>query len=90
MTNKSVIINSFKVPKIKEVLLYEMKFLVPNYSCLQNAWLGATAPRSPFSLSTEFVGPPTNKIPGYVTAATVLDSYCYAVDQTACFKFAVI
>ena len=27
-----------------------MKFLVPNYSCLQNPWLGATAPRSPFSL----------------------------------------
>jgi len=37
MTNKSVvIINSLKVPKIKKILLYEMKFLVPNYSCLQN------------------------------------------------------
>jgi hypothetical protein len=36
MTNKLVvIINSLKVPKIKKVLLYEMKFLVPNYSCLQ-------------------------------------------------------
>jgi len=23
-------------PKIKKILLYEMKFLVPNYSCLQN------------------------------------------------------
>jgi len=31
-----VIINSLKVPKIKKILLYEMKFLVPNYSCLQN------------------------------------------------------
>ena len=31
-----VIINSLKVPKIKELLLYEMKFLVPNYSYLQN------------------------------------------------------
>jgi len=31
-----VIINSFKVPKIKKLLLYETKFLVPNYSCLQN------------------------------------------------------
>jgi hypothetical protein len=29
-----------------------MKFLVPNYSCLQNPRLGATAPRSPFSLSS--------------------------------------
>ena len=37
MTNKFVvIINSPKVPKIKKILLYEMKFLVPNYSCLQN------------------------------------------------------
>jgi hypothetical protein len=26
--------NSLKVPKIKEILLYEMNFLVPNYSCL--------------------------------------------------------
>ena len=38
-----------------------MKFLVPYYSCLQNPWLGATAPRSrslgPLSL-TEFVGLP--------------------------------
>ena len=51
MTNKlAVIINSRKVPKIKKMLLYEMKFLVPNYSCLQNPWLGGYAPRSPFSL----------------------------------------
>ena len=59
-TNKLVvIINSLKVPNIKKILIYEMKFLVPNYSCLQNPWLGATAPRSPFSLSsTEFVEPP--------------------------------
>ena len=37
MTDKLVvIINSLKVPKIKKILIYEMKFLVPNYSCLQN------------------------------------------------------
>ena len=36
MTNKLVvIIISLKVPKIK-ILLYEMKFLVRSYSCLQN------------------------------------------------------
>ena len=53
MTNKlDVIINSLKVPKIKKNLLYEMKFLVPNYSCLQSPWLGGTVPRSPFSLSS--------------------------------------
>jgi hypothetical protein len=39
-----------------------MKFLVPNYSCLQNLWLGGYRPTDPRSLcplsSTEFVGPP--------------------------------
>ena len=34
MTNKLVVYH--KVPKIKKILLYEMKFLVPNYGCLQN------------------------------------------------------
>ena len=48
MTNKLVvIINSLKVPKIKKLLLYEMKFLVPNYSCLQNPWLGSYRPKIP-------------------------------------------
>jgi hypothetical protein len=38
MTNKlAVIINSLKVTQIKKILVYEMKFLVPNYSCLQNS-----------------------------------------------------
>ena len=51
MTNKLVVtINSLKVPKIKKILLYEIKFLVPNYSCLQNPWLVGYSPRSPFSL----------------------------------------
>jgi len=37
MTNKLVvIINNLKAPKVKKILLYEMKFLVPNYSWLQN------------------------------------------------------
>ena len=74
MTNKLVvIINSLKVPKIKKILLYEMTFLVPNYSCLQNPWLGGYRPPDPCSLcplsSTEFVDPPPspNKIPGYAT-----------------------
>ena len=47
------------------MLLYEIKFLVPNYSCLQNACLGAAAPRSPFCLSsTELVEPPDTKFLG--------------------------
>ena len=41
MANKLVvIINRIKVPKVNKILLYEMKFLVPNYSCLQNPCLG--------------------------------------------------
>ena len=48
MTNKLVvIINSLKVPKIKKMLLHEMKFLVPNYSCLQNPCLGGYRPQIP-------------------------------------------
>jgi len=48
MTNKLVvIINSLKVSKIKKILLYEMTFLVPNYSCLQNPWLGGCRPQIP-------------------------------------------
>ena len=69
MTNKMVvIINSLKVPKIKKILLYEMKFLVPNYSCLQNPWLGGCRPPDPRSLCpqlnllnyprTKFLGTP--------------------------------
>jgi len=75
MTSKLVVIvNSFKVTKIKKILLYEMKFLVPNYSCFQNPWLGGYRPQIPFLSvlcplsSTEFVEPlPPNKIPGYAT-----------------------
>jgi len=53
------------VTKIKKILLYEMKFLVQNYSCLQNPLLGATVLRFPFSLSlTEFIETSPNKIPG--------------------------
>ena len=53
MTNKLVvIINSFKVPKIKKILVYEMKYFVANYSCHQNPWLGGCRSRPPFPLSS--------------------------------------
>jgi len=64
MTNKLVvIINSLKVPKIKKLLLYEMKFLILNYSCLQNPWLGGRGYRPQIPIlcplsSTEFLEPP--------------------------------
>ena len=48
MTNKLVvIIKHLKVPKSKKIFLYEMKFLVPNYSCLQSPWLGGYRPQIP-------------------------------------------
>jgi len=48
MTNKLVvIINKLKVSKIKKILLYEIKFLVPNYSCLQKPCLGGYRPQIP-------------------------------------------
>ena len=73
MTNKlAAIINSPKVPKIKKILLYEMKILVPNYSCLQNPWLGDYRPQIPvLSVLCPQLNllnpPPPNKIPGYAT-----------------------
>ena len=64
MTNKLVIIiDSLKIPKIKKILPYEMKFLVP-----LTRGLLPPDPRSLCPLSsTGFVEPPPNKIPGYAT-----------------------
>jgi len=68
MTNKLVVItNSLKVPKIKKILLYEMKFVVPNYSYLQNPWLGGYHPQIP---ALSVLCPQMNlldKIPGNAT-----------------------
>ena len=75
MTNKLVVIvNSLKEPKIKKILLYEMKFLVPIYSFLQNPCLGGYCPQIPilsvFCPQMNLFNPhsPPNKIPGYATA----------------------
>ena len=65
-----VIIKSLKVPKIKQILLFEMKVLVPNSSCLQNPWLGSYCPQIPvlFVLSsTQFVDPPPPRTKFLVT-----------------------
>ena len=74
MTNKLVVIvNSLKVPKIKKYLKYEMKFFVPNYSCLQNPWLGGYRPQITFlsvlwsQLNLLTHPHPPNKISGYAT-----------------------
>ena len=49
-----------------------MEFLVPNYSCLQNPWLGCYRPQIPvLSVLCPKLNllkpPPLNKIPGYAT-----------------------
>jgi len=54
MPNKLVvIINSRKVPKIKKILLYEMKFLVPKLQLPPEPLTRGLPPhRSPFPLSS--------------------------------------
>jgi len=75
MTDKLVvIINSLKVPKIKKILLYDTKFLVPNYSCLQNPWTRGLLPPppDPRSLCSQLNllnPPPPNKTPGCATGS---------------------
>jgi len=72
MTNKLVVfINSLKVPKIKKILLYEIKFLVPNYNPQEPLTRGLPPPDPRFSLSQLNLlnPPPPNKIHGYATDA---------------------
>ena len=57
-----------------------MKFLVPNYSCLQNPWLGGYRPQIP-ALSVlcpqlNLLNPPRNKIPGYATDRVTYTGCC--------------
>ena len=53
-----------------------MKFLVSNYSCLQNPWLGGYRPQIPvlsvLCTQLNLLNPPPNKIPGYATAFTYI------------------
>jgi len=58
---------------MKKILLYEMKFLVPNYSCLQNPWLGGYHPQIPILSVLNWICwiPPPNKIPGYATVYSI-------------------
>ena len=64
-----------------------MKFLVPNYSCLQNRRLGGYHPQiavpSVLCLQLNFLKPPppANKIPGY---ATVVYNTLYRAQPEDC------
>ena len=63
MTNKLlVIIKILKVPKIKKILVCEMKLFVPIYNCLQNPWLGGYRPQIPvLSPQLNLLKPPPPK-----------------------------
>jgi len=79
MTNKLVvIINSLEVPEIKKILLYEMKFLVPNYSCLQNPWLGGYRLQSPVlsvpCLQLNLLNPPPFPTKYFVTSLSSINN----------------
>ena len=80
MTNKLVvIINSLKVPKIKKILLYEMKYLTKLQLPPEPLTRGLLPP-DPHSLcplsSTEFVEPPPpNKISEYATAGGFVSNH---------------
>jgi len=98
MTNKLVvIINSLKVPKIKKILLYEMKFLVLNYSCLQNPWLGGYRPQIPVLSVLNWIcwTPSEKKNPGYATGwtyprASVDSSVCSRLESSGVFLWIVV
>jgi hypothetical protein len=88
VTNKLVvIIKSLKVPKFKKILLYEMKFLVPNYSCLQNPWLGDCRLQIPvisvLCPQLNMLNHSPNKIPVYDTACGVPVKIAPSVGQSA-------
>jgi hypothetical protein len=89
MPNKLVvIISSLKVPKINTILLYEMKFLVPKYSCLQNPWLVGYHPQIPVLSVLNWIcwtPPPRTKFLGtplQVTSADFLLSITRALRHT--------
>ena len=76
MTNKLVIINRLKYQKLRNFYTYEMKFLLPNYSYIQNPWLGGYCPHIPVlsvlcSQLNLLTPTPPNKIPGYATAVHI-------------------
>ena len=53
-----------------------MKLLVPNYSCLQNPWLGGLPPPDPRSLCPQLnLLKPPNKIPGYATGVDKIQNF---------------
>jgi len=91
MTNKLVvIIKCLKVPKINKILLYEKKFLVPNYSCLQNSWLGGNRPQIPvlsvLCPQLNLLNPPKTKFLGTpLQVRNIIAKYglCYLTQASA-------
>ena len=61
-----------------------MTFLIPNYSCLQNPWLGGYDPQIPFLSVLNWIcwtPHPPNKIRGYATdSVEMFSAYTQEVD----------
>jgi len=87
MINKLVvIINSFKVPKIKKILLYEMKFLVQKLQVPPEPLTGGLPPSHPvlYVLCPQLNllnRSSQNKIPGYATASLHTNDGLYRCEQ---------
>ena len=65
-----------------------MEFLVPNYRCLQNPWLGGYRtpdPRSVLCPQLNLLNPPPEKIPGYATDK--VDIFYGSRDRPACCNY---
>ena len=86
MTNKLVVINRLKVPKIKKILIYEMKFLVRNYSCLQNPRLVGYRPPDPRSLCRQLnlLNPPPPEQKSWVRHWASVNAF---PDRHSCLVF---
>jgi hypothetical protein len=69
-----------------------MKFLVQNYSCLQNPWLGGYCPQIPVLCplsSAEFVEPPQTKFLGMPLPCGVT-FYAVVLDASTVFDINII
>ena len=90
MTNKLVVvINRLKYQKFRKCYHMKWNFLYQITDASRTPDYGATAPRSPFSLSSVLNWicwtPPPNKIPGYATGASYrFIASCYYVRITYC------
>ena len=84
MTSKLVVINSLYAPKIKKILLHEMKFLVPNYRCLQNPYRPQIPVLSVLCPQPNMLNPPWTKFLGTPLDTTTIGRKMLQWAQSMC------